>query len=70
MHDQNTNTTQPLRLLRLPDVLAITGLGRSTVWKRAALGTFPKPVKLGPRTTAWVESEVSQWAAAAVACRA
>lgn len=70
MHDQSANTVQPLRLLRLPDVQTMTGLGRSTIWKRAGDGTFPKPVKLGPRTTAWVAAEVEQWATAAMANRA
>lgn len=61
------NTT---RLLRLPEVQRITGMGRSTIWKRAGDGTFPQPVKLGPRTTAWVAAEVEQWATAAIAQRA
>jgi prophage regulatory protein len=26
-----------------------------------AEGTFPKPVKLGARAVAWVESEVEEW---------
>lgn len=69
MHDQATNSIQPLRLLRLPEVKTMTGLGRSTIWKRAGDGTFPKPVKLGPRTTAWVASEVEQWATDAMAGR-
>ncbi len=38
-----------------------TGMGRSTIWRRAGEGTFPKPVKLGPRTTAWVAAEVESW---------
>lgn len=52
-----------LALLRLPDVMARTGLGKSSIWARSKAGTFPRPVKLGPRTTAWVASEVDQWLA-------
>ncbi|WP_039732224.1 helix-turn-helix transcriptional regulator [Xanthomonas citri] len=63
--NESTNT----RLLRLPEVQRITGMGRSTIWKRAGDGTFPKPVKLGPRTTAWVAGEVEQWANSAIAQR-
>jgi len=58
------------RLLRLPEVQRLTGMGRSTIWRRAGEGTFPKPVKLGPRTTAWVAAEVEGWAAAAMTARA
>lgn len=38
-----------------------TGLARSTVYKFIAEGRFPKPVKLGARMVAWVESEVQEW---------
>jgi prophage regulatory protein len=42
--------------LRLASILAPTGpipIGRSTWWAGIKTGRFPKPVKLGPRTTAW-----------------
>lgn len=61
-----TNTT---RLLRLPEVQRMTGMGRSTIWRRAREGSFPQPVKLGPRTTAWVAAEVEGWASAAMSTR-
>lgn len=48
-------------LLRLPEVIRRTGLARSTIYKRAAEGTFPKPVKIGQRGSAFIESEVEQW---------
>lgn len=40
-------------LLRLPDVLKLFPIGKSTWWAGVKAGRFPKPVKLGPRTTAW-----------------
>lgn len=33
----------------------------SSLWRKVAAGTFPKPVKLGPRTTAWKVSDVRDW---------
>jgi prophage regulatory protein len=42
--------------LRLSSVLAPKGpipVGRSTWWAGVKAGRFPKPIKLGPRTTAW-----------------
>lgn len=42
--------------LRLSSILAPIGpipVGRSTWWAGVKDGRFPKPVKLGPRTTAW-----------------
>lgn len=40
-------------LLRLPQVLALVPVSRSTWWSGVKSGRFPQPVKLGPRTTAW-----------------
>lgn len=50
-----------MRLIKLRDVMDITGLGRSTVYKYVASGDFPKPVLLGVRAVAWVEEEVQEW---------
>lgn len=50
-----------LKLLRINQVLEITGLGRSTVYNYVAKKTFPEPIKLGQRSSAWIESEVNAW---------
>ncbi|HEX8594741.1 MAG TPA: AlpA family transcriptional regulator [Pseudomonas sp.] len=50
-----------MRLVRLKEVIDCTGLGRSTIYKYVAEGTFPKPVSLGDRCVGWVESEVHDW---------
>jgi predicted DNA-binding transcriptional regulator AlpA len=42
-----------LGFMRLPQVLAVYPVGKSTWWAGVKAGRFPKPVKLGPRTTAW-----------------
>jgi prophage regulatory protein len=42
--------------IRLPAILAPGGpipISRSTWWQGVKDGRFPKPVKLGPKTTAW-----------------
>ena len=44
------------RLLRLPDVEARTGLKKSAIYAGIKSGTFPVPVKLGPRAAAWMEA--------------
>ena len=46
----------PGRLLRLPSVLALVGLGRSAWLDLVQRGKAPKPVKIG-RASLWVESE-------------
>ncbi len=50
-----------MRIVRLPEVKAITGLSRSTVYERIREGQFPKPVGLGGRNVGWVENEVVAW---------
>lgn len=49
------------RLLRLPEVQRLTGLGRSQIYALASKGCFPKPLKLSERCSAWIEQEVQTW---------
>lgn len=44
--------------LRLPQVLAIFPISRSAWWEGCKTGRFPKPVKLGPRTTVWRAEDI------------
>lgn len=53
----------PETLLRLPEVKRRTGLSRSTIYARAAAGTFPKGVPMGGNVTGWRESEIDSWIA-------
>ena len=53
--DANMATT---KFLRLPEVLIRTGKSRSTIYQGVTNGTFPRPVKLGPRAVGWLESEI------------
>jgi prophage regulatory protein len=55
-----------MRIIRLSEVLAITGLARSTVYKYIGERCFPKPVSLGDRAVGWVESEVHDWVLARI----
>jgi prophage regulatory protein len=49
-----------MRLMRLNEVMEVTGLARSTVYKYVAAGQFPEPVSLGGRSVAWVGEEVDE----------
>ena len=57
--DRRTNP--PIRLLRISEVAARTGLSRSTIYEWSADGRFPAPVRLGGRVARWVEAEVDEW---------
>lgn len=67
MSMQNQNAS--IRLIRLPDVIAITGLRRSTVYALIRDNKFPKQVQLGTRGAAWVESEIQDWMMQRIAAR-
>ena len=52
------------RILRIPEVVKITGLSRTTIWRRVKSGDFPAPVRLGSlatRSVGWRESQIKQW---------
>jgi prophage regulatory protein len=50
------------RLIRLQQVLEITGLCRSVVYKLAKQGEFPTQVNVG-RSARWSERQVRRWVA-------
>lgn len=52
---------KPARILRLPEVKQTVGLSRSNIYGKLAEGTFPQPVKLGPRAVGWYESDIAEW---------
>ena len=46
--------------LRLTQVLAIVPISKSAWWEGCRTGRYPKPVKLGPRTTAWRVEDIAE----------
>jgi len=48
--------------IRLPEVKAVTGLSKTSLYALIKEKSFPAPVRLGPRAVAWVKSEIRQWA--------
>ena len=48
-------------IIRLPAVQARTGLSRSEIYRREALGQFPRRVSLGARSVGWPSIEVQEW---------
>ncbi len=52
-------------VLRLPAVLAKTGLSRSTVYRlESTTGSgFPRRVRLGEHSTGWYEHEIDEYLA-------
>lgn len=52
----------PKRLIRLPHVIEIVDLKRSSIYKLIALGLFPPPIKpAGTRASLWSLEAVEAW---------
>jgi prophage regulatory protein len=49
------------RLIRLSEVLHITGLKKSAIYKRIKEGRFPVAVRLGTKHVAWKSNEIQEW---------
>lgn len=45
---------------RLPKVLELFPVGKSTWWDGVKRGIYPKPIKLSPRVTAWKKIDIVQ----------
>lgn len=45
--------------LRLPQVLALIPISKSAWWAGCKTGRFPKPIKLGSRTTVWKVEDIT-----------
>lgn len=58
---QTTPATPIRRFIKLAQVKDYTSLSTSEIYRRIAAGTFPKQVKLGPKSVAFIESEILQW---------
>ncbi len=46
--------------VRFPQVLQLIPISKSAWWDGCKSGRFPKPVKLGPRTTAWRAEDIAE----------
>jgi predicted DNA-binding transcriptional regulator AlpA len=57
-----SDVLEDLSFLRLPEVKAITGLSKTSIYELIRSSAFPAPIRLGPRAVAWVRSEIRQWA--------
>ncbi len=49
------------RLIRLPEVLRMTGMCRSALYDQMARGQFPRSIKIGQRAASWSARAVREW---------
>ncbi len=55
--------------LRVREVMRVTGLARSTLYKMMAEQCFPAPCRLGSRAVGWRGDDIAQWSRSRPAAR-
>ena len=50
-----------MKFLKLPAVMHLTQLSRSSIYALMKEGSFPRQVKLGKRSVAWLEESILNW---------
>lgn len=60
---QQSSNTEPviIEYIKLPEVIRLVGYKTTKIYEMSKTGEFPKQVKLGGRSVAWIKSEVLQW---------
>ena len=49
------------KIIKLEEVVELTKLGKTTIYTMAKDEKFPKPMKLGKRSSGWFEHEIERW---------
>ncbi len=50
------------QIIREKEIVKVTGLSRTSIWRKEKDGTFPKRVRLGSgRAIGWTRASVEQW---------
>jgi len=53
----------PVKYVRLPEVIRLTGMSKSTIRRMMDNRKFPRAYRLSSQAIGWRESEVQQWLA-------
>ena len=57
------------RFIRLPEVMHLCGLSRSTIYDLISREAFPKQISLGGKNVAWAHTEITAWMTDRIAAR-
>lgn len=56
-----SHKSQNIGLIRLPEVLDMLQISKSTFWKMVSEGKAPKPLKLSVRCAAWRVKDIQEF---------
>lgn len=57
----NEIATNAFQLIRIREIVSITTLSRSTIYRLVQNQQFPAPIKLTPYTSAWRQQDIELW---------
>jgi prophage regulatory protein len=63
VENQMATCQNPIKLLRLPQVMEMTGLRKTKIYELNAEGAFPRRVRITAHSVGWVEAEIQAWLA-------
>ena len=49
------------KIIKINEVAKITTLSKASIYRLIKAGNLPKQVKLGERSSGWIESEIQDW---------
>jgi prophage regulatory protein len=55
------NTGINNQFLKLTAIISLSGKSRSSIYDAIKKGTFPAPVRIGPRAVAWTSTSIAEW---------
>jgi len=50
-----------LEVYRMRELIKLLKVSKETIYSWVRKNKFPKPMKLGPRTSAWLKQDVEKW---------
>ena len=57
----NVNVDSNDRIIRIREVIEMTGLSRSSIYLLIKKGDFPAQIKLSARSSGWFCKEIKEW---------
>jgi prophage regulatory protein len=59
----------PIRIVRLPQVIEATGLGKTKIYELQSQRLFPMRIQITAHMVGWVEEEIQAWLTRRIAAR-
>lgn len=61
IHPKKFENKSPNDLIRVKEVVQMTGLSKSTLYRLQQHEEFPKSIRLGCRSVAWLRGDIESW---------